>query len=58
MVLIRYLLQLQVHKAFVDAEIAEVQQEAAEINPGWEQHIWPQAMSYHSVSLLPKVVYL
>lgn len=41
--------QLQIHKAFVDAEIVEVQQEAEELNPGWDKHIWPQAMQYHNV---------
>ena len=41
--------QLQDHKTFVDTEIVEVQEEAAELNPGWEKHIWPQAMQYHTV---------
>jgi hypothetical protein len=27
----------------------EVQEEAGELNPGWEKHIWPQAMQYHTM---------
>jgi hypothetical protein len=37
-------------KAFVDAEVADVQQEAAQLIKGWESHIWPQAMTFYNVS--------
>lgn len=37
-------------KAFVDAEIADVQQEAALLAKGWEAHVWAQAMTFHNVS--------
>jgi hypothetical protein len=43
-------------KAYLDQEIAEVQAEAALINPGWEKYIWPQAMQFHQVFVLVKVV--
>ena len=43
--------QLQDHKNFVDTEIVEVQQEASELNPGWEKVIWPQANNFHMVNV-------
>lgn len=39
-------------KTFVDSEVAEVQAEAALLGKGWEQHIWPQAMTFHNVLAL------
>ena len=39
-------------KAFVEHEIAEVQQEAAEVfEEGFSAHIWPQAMKFHQASI-------
>jgi hypothetical protein len=38
-------------KAFVDSEVQEVQEEAALLVKGWEAHIWPQAMTFHNVSI-------
>ena len=37
-------------KAFVDQEFQDVQFEADDLVDGWSQHIWPQAMQFHTVS--------
>jgi hypothetical protein len=39
----------QAAEALVSAEVEEVRAEADEIEPGWSQVIWRQAMQYHSV---------
>lgn len=36
-------------KAFVDQEFQDVQFEAEELVEGWGQHIWPQAMQFHTM---------
>lgn len=36
-------------KAFVDQEFQDVQFEADDLVEGWSQHIWPQAMQFHTV---------
>jgi Preprotein translocase subunit Sec66 len=36
-------------KAFVDQEL---QFEADDLVEGWSQHIWPQAMQFHTVNML------
>lgn len=36
-------------KAFVDQEYQDVQFEANELVDGWGEHIWPQAMQFHTV---------
>lgn len=38
-------------KDFVDEEFTEVQQEAEEIEEGWGQNIWKQAMQFYQMSL-------
>ncbi len=37
-------------KAFVDQEFQDIQFEADDLVEGWGQHIWPQAMQFHTVS--------
>ena len=39
-------------KAFVDQEFQDVQFEADDLVDGWSQHIWPQAMQFHTVSTI------
>lgn len=36
-------------KALVDQEFQDVQFEADDLVEGWSQHIWPQAMQFHTV---------
>ena len=38
-------------KAFVDQEFQDVQFEADDLVEGWGQHVWPQAMQFHTVSV-------
>jgi Preprotein translocase subunit Sec66 len=39
----------QAAEAMVSSEVEEVRTEADEIEPGWSQMIWRQAMQYHQV---------
>ncbi|KAG7356001.1 preprotein translocase subunit Sec66 domain containing protein [Nitzschia inconspicua] len=39
----------QAAEAMVSSEVDEVRAEADEIEPGWSQHIWRQAMQYHTM---------
>lgn len=39
----------QAAEAMVSAEVDEVREEADEIEPGWSQVIWRQAMQYHNM---------
>lgn len=39
----------QAAESMVSAEVEEVRAEADEIEPGWSQLVWRQAMQYHSV---------
>ena len=39
----------QAAEAMVGAEVEEVRAEADEIEPGWSQAIWRQAMQYHNM---------
>lgn len=39
----------QAAEAMVSAEVDEVRAEADEIEPGWSQVIWRQAMQYHNM---------
>lgn len=39
----------QAAEALVSAEVEEVRAEADEIEPGWSQAIWRQAMQYHQM---------
>jgi hypothetical protein len=39
----------QAAEAMVSAEVDEVRAEADEIEPGWSQVVWRQAMQYHNV---------
>lgn len=39
----------QAAEAMVSAEVDEVRAEADEVEPGWSQVIWRQAMQYHNV---------
>jgi len=39
----------QAAEAMVSTEVNEVRAEADEINPGWSQVIWRQAMQYHNM---------
>jgi len=39
----------QVAEAMVSAEVDEVREEADEIEPGWSEVIWRQAMQYHNM---------
>jgi hypothetical protein len=43
-------------KSFVDQEFSDVQFEAEDLVEGWNQHIWPQAMSFHTVILSYELV--
>ena len=43
-------------KAFVDQEFQDVQFEADDLVDGWSQHIWPQAMQFHTVSAVSMTV--
>lgn len=36
-------------KSFVDQEFQDVQFEADDLVEGWSQHIWPQAMQFHTM---------
>lgn len=38
-------------KAFVDQEYQDVQSEANDLLEGWGEHVWQQAMQYHTVRL-------
>jgi Preprotein translocase subunit Sec66 len=39
----------QAAEAMVSAEVEEVRAEADEVEPGWSQMVWRQAMQYHNV---------
>jgi hypothetical protein len=39
----------QMAEALVSSEVEEVRAEADEIEPGWSQSIWRQAMQYHNM---------
>ena len=39
----------QAAEAMVSAEVEEVRAEADEVEPGWSQVIWRQAMQYHTM---------
>jgi len=39
----------QAAEAMVSAEVDEVRAEADEIEPGWSEYIWRQAMQYHNM---------
>jgi len=39
----------QAAEAMISAEVEEVRAEADEIEPGWSQVIWRQAMQYHNM---------
>merc|ERR1719217_141726 len=39
----------QAAEAMVSAEVEEVRAEADEIEPGWSQAVWRQAMQYHNM---------